>query len=242
MAARRAGTGAPLVVLFRVASSGDTVHCPTMKNRRSTVLAAKRNAPKKPAQNDAPADVASHLLTRVQVARACDVSLSLVRKWEREAVLPVHVLPDGVHVFDRRDVELLRVQRAKKNGVKAAHTSGELAAHVFAQLEAGEQPIAIVTALRVHPDVVEHASSQWARMRGAVLVNVAQLDELLQLVPVDARRARPADAAQLVVAMKSAVESAHPCVRCRDATARFCAECVATTSQRASQASQARRR
>lgn len=204
---------------------------------------AAKAAGKNKQQSDTVDEIAAHMMTRVQVARACDVSLSLVRKWERESKLRVSVVTTRagiVHVFDRRDVEQLRVERAKKNGVKGAHASGELAAHVFAQLEAGERPIAIVTSLRVHPDVVEHCAKQWARMRGAVLVDVAQLDELAAL-NVNGHHLRAEDAAQLVEQMKRAVDAAHPCVRCSDATARFCADCLSSSPVSASRPSQASR-
>jgi DNA-binding transcriptional MerR regulator len=195
-----------------------------MKPRADRVLAAVANAPKKAAQRAKADAVPSHLMTRMQVAKSLGVSHSLVCKWEREGQLTAQVLTTGVHAFDKRDVELYRVERARNGkGMRNAHTAGEVAAQVFAMLEAGERPIAIVTTLTIHPDVVEACAKQWARMRGSVVVDPEQLQQLRQLLPRNDVVELPAgDAQQLVAQMRRAVDAAHLCVKCNDATARFC--------------------
>lgn len=202
-----------------------------MKNSRtkgSRLRAFVRPASSESVEQPKPA---ARMLTRVQVARALGCSVSYVRKLEANGRLPVYEV-DGVHVYVTRDVELLRVQRAKTKGLRGVHAEGELAAEIFALLASGAGVVDVIRELRVHPDVVEHVAAQHARMTAAVVVDAATLDALRSLLPAgDERNRRATDGAELLVQMQSAVAIAHPCRGCNDATARFCASCVPTPTQ-----------
>lgn len=165
-------------------------------------------------------------LTRVQVARALGLSLSGVRSLEGTK-LPVHTR-DGVHLFDVRDVETFRVRRT----VKGPMPEGSAAAEVFALIDEGVRPVDIVKRLRIHPDTVEKLVRQHARMCGAIMLEEQELEELLRVSKLGTGP-RPCNSRDVIALMKSAVEHTHPCVKCRDSTARFCGDCVESATQRA---------
>lgn len=167
-------------------------------------------------------------LTRVQVARALGLSISGVRRLEGTK-LPVHER-DGVHLFDVRDVETYRVRRT----VKGPMPEGTAAAEVFALIDERVRPVDIVKRLQIHPDTVEALVRQHARMCGAVVLEERELEELLRVSKLGAGP-RPYSGSDVIALMQSAVEHAHPCARCRDSTARFCAECAADAKPRAPQ-------
>ncbi len=167
---------------------------------------------------------ARNMLRRTAVARALGVTVSMVRKWELSGELPVYMV-ENEHCFSPRDVEYLRIKRAKKSGLKNVHTDGELAAEIFAVLASGISVIECVQRFRVHPDVVEHCAGQYARMSGTVYLSAQQLSELQQVVGATSRATT---AVELLAQATKAMASAHPCMRCADATAKFCSECLTT--------------
>lgn len=118
-------------------------------------------------------------LTRKQVADRLGLSVSSVRRLEREGVLTLAIGQGGVRLFSTEHVEVVRAQRERNKEpeglptVSAAQTlaptDGALAALAFAHFDQGEAPIQVVQALELPPDRVKQLYSEWCELGNLVL-------------------------------------------------------------------------
>lgn len=109
-------------------------------------------SPKQPAHAPPPAAEprSQGRMARKQVADRLGVSVSKVRTMEGKSLTPFKV--DGVHYFDRADVDAAALSMGRKG---AAHmTEGEVAAAVFKLIDNGKELREIVIELEQPPSVV----------------------------------------------------------------------------------------
>ena len=152
-------------------------------------------------------------LTRDDVAKRLDVSISTVRRFEGTRLHPL-IDGKGVRRFKASDVERLAKemeaeQRSPRNAQKAVVRAaeipkGELAALVFEKLEQRHSLSEIVIALRVPPEDVRELYHTWLvglwagelqRKEPALPARHTDQDEI--------RRVTPAQLAQLLAALPS---------------------------------------
>ena len=117
-------------------------------------------------------------LTRKQVADRLGLSVSSVRRLEREGVLTPAIGQGGVRLFCTDQVEAVRVYRERNEEPEGlptvpaaqtlAPTDGALAALAFAHFDQGETPIQVVQALELSPDRVKQLYTQWRELGNLV--------------------------------------------------------------------------
>lgn len=118
-------------------------------------------------------------MTRQHVADRLGVSIATVRRMEGKELHPVVGL-DGVRRFESDEVEVLlqaRLRQARSpqpektrrepapNMAPVLSVTGEIAAEVFADLDAGRTPAHIVVARKVVPELVRRLVSDWQSLR-----------------------------------------------------------------------------
>jgi hypothetical protein len=117
-------------------------------------------------------------MTRQAVAKRLGVSMATVRRLEGAQLHPAIGL-DGVHRFDPAEVEAVAKTRPSKTQMVPSAASapaapprppsspvtGEVAATVFADFDAGRTPGAVVVARQLPPDVVRRLHADWLDLR-----------------------------------------------------------------------------
>lgn len=182
-------------------------------------------------------------LTRAEMAKALGKSKTTIRRWEASGKLRPTVNEHGVHLFRVADAKALNggapvraLGQARAYVPSAARVDGELAAEIFERLERRESPVHIVTACRVHPDVVEGMVVRWARLQKGIFVDGIQVRAILAALKL--HRARDAD--DLVRRVQRHVEReakcmachARPPTRCHAAMSGGCSACSRSTASR----------
>jgi hypothetical protein len=112
----------------------------------------------------------SRRLTRSEVAEYAGISKTGVRRLEGTLLHP-EIGPRGVRLFGEEEVRTRLTTRRRV--LHAERDPGELAAEVFAALDAGTHPVDIVKDLRVEPQRVVELQQQWAEMRGTLVVSTS---------------------------------------------------------------------
>lgn len=107
-------------------------------------------------------------LTRSEVAEYAGISKTGVRRLEGTLLHP-EIGPRGVRLFGEEEVRTRLTTRRRV--MRAERDLGDLAAEVFAALDAGTHPADIVKELRVEPRRVVELQHAWAEMRGALVVS-----------------------------------------------------------------------
>lgn len=115
-------------------------------------------------------------ITRGEVARLLGRSIASVRRLELAGTLRPTKGADGVHYFDRADVERARRTHAKTLPI----APGERAARAWEMFRDGSALVDVVTSLRMHPDEAS-ALHQKFTAPGAVMVPAAACSELASL-------------------------------------------------------------
>lgn len=72
---------------------------------------------------------------------------------------------DGVHYFDRATIAKLALDKNARKQANSSTTPGALAAHVFAQLDAGRSPVALVQDLKITPATMRELVEQYTELR-----------------------------------------------------------------------------
>ena len=157
-------------------------------------------------------------LTRAEVAALMGVSPSTVVRRERAGLLRAQVI-DGVHVFDETEVKHSITTMHHRTVISAlGGATGDIAALVFTELDAGATPIEIVKRHAVAPAAVKALVAQYRDFRDEVTIPTSELAALRAQV---AERAVSAPGTQ----------SARPvtCMACgREPRVRACAACLAS--------------
>lgn len=123
-------------------------------------------------------------LTRKQVADRLGISISKVRTMEGKSLNPVKI--DGVHYFERADVDAAALSMGRKG---AAHmTEGEVAAAVFKLIDNGKELREIVIELEQPPSVVRSLYREW-------LDDFSEGEQRLQQAEQEAKQERQEQAA-----------------------------------------------
>ena len=117
-------------------------------------------APRSPRVSNSPHPPAARAatLTRNEVAKLLRCSISTVRRLEGTELHPT-VGPDGVHVFDPK--ELLRIAEERAARTDVPSKEGERDARVFELLDAGKGLREIVTTLRLPVELVSKLIREW---------------------------------------------------------------------------------
>jgi hypothetical protein len=110
----------------------------------------------------------SRRLTRSEVAEYAGISKTGVRRLEGTLLHP-EIGPRGVRLFGEEEVRTRLTTRRRV--MRTERDLGDLAAEVFAALDAGTHPADIVKELRVEPRRVVELQQSWAEMRGALVVS-----------------------------------------------------------------------
>jgi hypothetical protein len=154
-------------------------------------------------------------LTRNDVAALMGVSPSTVIRRERQGVLRAELV-DGVHLFDETEVRrTITTSRHRTAIAVLGGASGDVAALVFQELDAGVNEVEIVKRHAITPAVVKGLVAQYREFRGEVAI---RLDELTSLRE------------ELRVARANSQGAARPpsCLVCgRPQRVRACAACLA---------------
>ena len=108
-------------------------------------------------------------LTRSAAAAALNVSVTTIRRWEGVILHPERG-PDGVHTFDRVEIDSLARQRPFESGARAMTSDGEVAAAAFALFKKGIDPRDVVIELEQTPEVVKKLQAEWHIMGDRLLV------------------------------------------------------------------------
>ncbi|MEY4513465.1 MAG: hypothetical protein RLZZ450_5587 [Pseudomonadota bacterium] len=119
-------------------------------------------------------------LTRGQVAQALDLSVTSVRRLEREGQLRPSIGDGGVHLFSPDEVDQLRSERAGDGwsadgqparaeplqvpSRSAVEVDGKTAAEVFRRFDGGDSPVSVVCACSLQPSVVRALHRQWVEL------------------------------------------------------------------------------
>jgi len=111
-------------------------------------------------------------ITRRQVADRLGLSISSVRRLEREGVLTPEIGEGGVRLFSAEQVEQVRMHREAEPKAQPAPSvaealvpiDGALAALAFAHFDQGETPIQVVQVLELPPRTVKQLYSEWREL------------------------------------------------------------------------------
>ena len=122
-------------------------------------------------------------LTRHQVATALGVGRTTVRRLEEDGTLRPVVDGEGVHRFDRAEVERVVRQRSAAAAGKDDRTGpsqaalgalvahdGDVAAKAFQAFSDGLDPVAAVIALKIAPALIADLHRQWVELRGGLVL------------------------------------------------------------------------
>lgn len=126
-----------------------------------------------------PTQSAGRLLRRAEAARMLQVSVSTLRRMDDR--LEPFVDDQGVHHYDQRRIEAARatLKQTVTTKVHDPHgIDGEIAASAFDIFEQGRGAVDAVRELRAHPDAIERLFKQWARMKGRVVLDGDDLDQI----------------------------------------------------------------
>jgi hypothetical protein len=118
------------------------------------------------------------MLTRMQAARIAGVSKSTIRRAEQDGELATELGPSGEHLIEEAQLRqwLLRNTRVKKTKESQDAARGALAAQVFDRFDQGDNPVDVVKAYAYDPDLVERLHTQWARLRGRLVLEAERID------------------------------------------------------------------
>ncbi|MCC7540487.1 MAG: hypothetical protein IT379_29995 [Deltaproteobacteria bacterium] len=185
-------------------------------------------------------------VTRKPAAKRLGISQTKLRRLEAAGAIPFETDERGVHWFATTDLDAHLAARAASPPTETTTTAtgsphrslaasdptglatrpttpGDIAAAVFADLDEGLHPVAIVQQRAIAPDVVRRLTDEWRRMRnadGATLYATTARDEIETLA------ARVASLETLLAGMLGPM----PCYQCRGVApplrmvaCRFCA-------------------
>jgi hypothetical protein len=117
-------------------------------------------------------------LTRNDVAALMGVSPSTVIRRERQGVLRAELV-DGVHLFDETEVRrTITTSRHRTAIATLGGASGDVAALVFSELDAGVNEVEIVKRHAIAPAVVKSLVAQYREFRGEVAISLEELTSL----------------------------------------------------------------
>lgn len=118
-------------------------------------------------------------LTRSQVAERLGLSVSSVRRLEREGTLTPEVGDGGVRLFAQEQVDALAAQRqvepppessaATTTATPQPPADGALTALAFAHFDQGETPVQVVQTLELPAPTVKALYRQWRELSDLVL-------------------------------------------------------------------------
>lgn len=118
--------------------------------------------------------------TRSAVAAALQVSVTTIRRWEGTLLHPEKG-SDGIHRFDRLEVEALSRDRPPPVVQRDEPSSGEIAAAVFALFKQGMDAKDVVIELELEPELVKKLQAEWELMSGRLIVGEQTLKRLEQM-------------------------------------------------------------
>ena len=114
------------------------------------------------------------VMTRQQVADRLGVSVATVRRMEGKELHPTIGI-NGVRLFDPKEVETIALSRPTRGPAPpqkradqpllSGSVTGDVAADVFADLDAGHPAATIVVTRRLPPEVVRRLHSDWLSLR-----------------------------------------------------------------------------
>jgi hypothetical protein len=116
-------------------------------------------------------------------------------------------------------------------GAPACDVGGDVAAKVFARLDAGVCARDVVTELAVAPETVDYLWRTWARLRGTVLVSPETKQFLAAALHGLVAPRTPAELVQL--AQRLAGEEQGACSRCGRGVAEYCYSCPSEAAAKA---------
>jgi hypothetical protein len=161
-------------------------------------------------------------LTRNDVAALMGVSPSTVIRREQEGVLRAELV-GRVHVYDETEVRRTITTSRHRSAIAAlGGTSGDVAALVFTELDAGSNEIEIVKRHAIAPAVVKGLAAQYREFRDEVAITASELSDLREQLRLARAAAPPASGARL-----------GACMVCgRAHRVRACAACLASQGAR----------
>ena len=136
-------------------------------------------------------------MSRGQAGVVLSVSVSTIRRMERDGRLCPVVGEDGVHRFRVREVQdlarALGVDPARAEGTPvdprrapphgdAADTNGDLAAKAFQAFGEGMHPVAAVVALKIAPALIADLHRRWVELRGGLVLPAEARREIERLI------------------------------------------------------------
>ena len=177
----------------------------------------------------------TRIMTRAEVAAELGVSKPTVRRMEGRDLHPKKG-PRGVRVFDAMEVRRVVTRRLTAR-VGAPEVDGTMAATVFAALEKGTDPVAVVVEHALDPRQVIELQALRARLRGGLQLSP---ETLRALRGPDALGVDVASEAELLAAVRAAA-APPPCGRCgtRPIASGLCAPCRRSGRQRSGRAEEA---
>jgi hypothetical protein len=179
----------------------------------------------------------------MQAARLAGVSKTTVRRAQEDGELAPHPGPNGEHLVDEAELRLWLLTRQRRERSRRAATTdtGAVAALAFERFDQNENPVDVVKAHQLDPDLVERLHAQWSRLRGTLTLSGDQLAEIVhEMVQVFAAAApakplrtsadfRLWTARVAEQAHKLLVASSQPCSRCKKGNRTTCSACVNDT-------------
>jgi len=120
--------------------------------------------------------------TRARVAEVLDVSVTTIRRLEGRTLHP-HRGQDGIHLFDRTEVEHLAATRRSDRRQSHRDTqAGQISAAAFALLKNGTRPSDVVIELELPARVVEDLHESWERLNNRHVIENKVLEQLRRAV------------------------------------------------------------
>ncbi len=100
-----------------------------------------------------------HLFTRKQAARTLGVHVKTVIKWAQNRTLVPARNVEGVHLYTREQIDLMRRDRV-----------GKIASEAFALFELGKTAVQVVIELGVEPDTIERMHASYVKLSSSWVV------------------------------------------------------------------------
>jgi hypothetical protein len=138
------------------------------------------------------------------VAQYAGISKTGVRRLEGTLLHP-EIGPRGVRLFGEEEVRTRLTTRRRV--LRTERDLGDLAAEIFAALDAGTHSADIVKELRVEPRRVVELQQVWAEMRGALVVSRGGRARLSALLRCDEKQT--ADEQAFIPTVENAREAAR---------------------------------
>jgi hypothetical protein len=170
----------------------------------------------------------SRLLTRMQAAHLAGVSKTTVRRAQEDGELAAHPGPDGEHLVDEAELRLWILGRQKRERSRRGPVvdAGAIAALAFERFDLNENPVDVIKAHQLDPDLVERLYAQWSRLRGTLTLSGFEIESFAREMVVLFGVASPREPLRTPAAFRAwNMLVADHAAKLHDAATRLCTRC-----------------